>query len=307
MRRRPRARGHDARRRGPRRRAVARRPDDRRAPPDGRRTSRTRSRAARRRSGCASPTTTRRARSRARSARSRSPRPTSRAPRRPATPPRSTRSSATRSSSSSTAARRAAARRRRSSTARSTSRGSCGPGPSTRRVSPPRSTRRASATTSEPRSRARLTAELGQGGSRSWEDRSGVPADRGTGRKESAADDHLPGERDRDGVDRGGRPRAVGRDAGGAPPPARQDRAHRERELRLRGRDGGAGQLADQQVRRGPAGQALLRRLRVRGHRRAARPGAGARPVPGRRARQRAAPFRGAGQHDRLLQRARAG
>ena len=153
----------------------------------------------------------------------------------------------------------------------------------------------------------RLTAELGQGGSCSWEDTSGVPADRGTGRKESAPDDHLPGERDRDGVDRGRRPGALGGDAGGASSAARQDRAHRERELRLRRRDGGAGQLADQQVRRGPARQALLRRLRVRGHRRAAGPGARARPVPGRRARQRAAPFRGAGQHDRLLQRARAG
>ena len=34
-------------------------------------------------------------------------------------------------------------------------------------------------------------------------------------------------------------------------------------------RDGGPGQLADEQVRRGPAGQALLRRLRVRRRRRA--------------------------------------
>ena len=41
------------------------------------------------------------------------------------------------------------------------------------------------------------------------------------------------------------------------------------------------GSLAHQQVRRGPARQALLRRLRVRGRRRAARPGARAGAVPG--------------------------
>ena len=65
--------------------------------------------------------------------------------------------------------------------------------------------------------------------------------------------------------------------------------------------------MAHEQVRRGPAGQALLRRLRVRGHRRDARPGAGPRPVPRRRARQRPAPLRRAGQHGRVLQRAPAG
>ena len=57
----------------------------------------------------------------------------------------------------------------------------------------------------------------------------------------------------------------------------------------------------------GLPGQALLRRLRVRRHRRAARPGAGPRALPGRRARQRPAALRRPGQHGRLLQRPRAG
>ena len=70
---------------------------------------------------------------------------------------------------------------------------------------------------------------------------------------------------------------------------------------------GGPGLLADQQVRRGPAGQALLRRLRVRRRRRAARPGARPRPLPGRRARQRPAALGRPGQHGRVLQRPRAG
>ena len=69
----------------------------------------------------------------------------------------------------------------------------------------------------------------------------------------------------------------------------------------------GAGLLADQQVRRGPARQALLRRLRVRRRRRDARPGAGAGAVPGRRARQRPAPLGRPGEHGRLLLGAQAG
>ena len=68
-------------------------------------------------------------------------------------------------------------------------------------------------------------------------------------------------------------------DAGRATPPARQHRADRQRELRLCRGHGGPGQLADQQVRRGPARQALLRRLRVRRRRRDAGPGARARAV----------------------------
>ena len=55
------------------------------------------------------------------------------------------------------------------------------------------------------------------------------------------------------------------------PAPGRAHRAHRLGELRLAGGDGGAGQPAHQQVRRGLPRQALLRRLRVRRHGRAAR------------------------------------
>ena len=51
----------------------------------------------------------------------------------------------------------------------------------------------------------------------------------------------------------------------------RRDRADRLREHRLARRARGAGLGADQQVRRGLSGQALLRRLRVRRHRRDAR------------------------------------
>ena len=91
-------------------------------------------------------------------------------------------------------------------------------------------------------------------------------------RKEERAMAITDQVRPRDAIDRRRRPRALGRDGGRAPPPARQDRADRERELHLRGRHGGPGQLAHQQVRRGPAGQALLRRLRVRRHRRATSP-----------------------------------
>ena len=109
------------------------------------------------------------------------------------------------------------------------------------------------------------------------------------------------------GVDLGPGPRAVGGDGGGASPPGGQDRADRERELRLRGGARGAGLVAHEQVRRGPAGQALLRRLRVRGHRREPRPRPRAGAVPGRRPRQRPAALRGPGQHGGLLRRPQAG
>ena len=85
--------------------------------------------------------------------------------------------------------------------------------------------------------------------------------------------------------------------------PALEDRADRQRELHLRRGDGGAGFAPHQQVRRGPARQALLRRLRVRGRGRAARPGSRPGPLPRRRARQRPAPLRRAGQHGRLPRR----
>ena len=67
-----------------------------------------------------------------------------------------------------------------------------------------------------------------------------------------------------------------------------------------------AGLVAHQQVRRGPAGQALLRRLRVRRRRGAPRRGARPGPLPGRRVRQRPAALGRPGQHGRLRRRARA-
>ena len=72
------------------------------------------------------------------------------------------------------------------------------------------------------------------------------------------------------------------------------------------GGDGGAGQPAHQQVRRGLSGQALLRRLRVRRHGRAAgdRPGEAA---VRRRLRQRPAQLRLAGQPGGVLRLAAAG
>ena len=88
--------------------------------------------------------------------------------------------------------------------------------------------------------------------------------------------------------------------------PGRAHRADRLRKLHLAGRDGGPGQPTHQQVRRGLSGQALLRRLRVRRHRRGAR----ARPAQAavrRRARQRAAELRLAGQPGRVLRPAAAG
>ncbi len=58
------------------------------------------------------------------------------------------------------------------------------------------------------------------------------------------------------------------RDRQGARPPAARDRADRLREHRLQGRARGAGLGHDQQICRGLSGQALLRRLPVRRHRR---------------------------------------
>ena len=92
-------------------------------------------------------------------------------------------------------------------------------------------------------------------------------------------------------------------------PRARAPAAHagddRLRELRAPGRPRVPGQRADQQVRRGLPGQALLRRLRARRRHRAARD----RPREGavrRRARQRPAARRRAGQHRRLPRAAAA-
>ena len=59
-------------------------------------------------------------------------------------------------------------------------------------------------------------------------------------------------------------------DRAGARPPARRDRADRVGEHRLARGAGSARLGAHQQICRGPAGQALLRRLPVRRHRRAA-------------------------------------
>ena len=83
-------------------------------------------------------------------------------------------------------------------------------------------------------------------------------------------------------------------------------RAHRVRELRLARRARGGGHRAHQQVRRGSAGQALLRRLREGRRRREPR----ARARQGalrRRPRQRPAARRGAGEHGRLLRVCSAG
>ena len=83
---------------------------------------------------------------------------------------------------------------------------------------------------------------------------------------------------------------------------ARDDRV---RELRAPGRARLPGLGADEQVRRGLPGQALLRRVRARGRRRdpCDRPGAGA--LRGR-ARERAAARRGAGERGRLPRAVRA-
>ena len=88
-------------------------------------------------------------------------------------------------------------------------------------------------------------------------------------------------------------------------PPAVHPGDDRLRELRPGGRARGAGFGADQQVRRGLPGPPLLRRLRARRRRRAARH----RPREGavrRRARQRAAALGRAGQRRRDVRRAQA-
>ncbi len=86
---------------------------------------------------------------------------------------------------------------------------------------------------------------------------------------------------------------------GRAHAPGRSHRADRLRELRQPARARGAGLGADQQVRRRLSGQALLRRLRVRGHRRAAGHRSRQEAVR-RRLRQRAAALRLAGQRGRV-------
>ena len=91
------------------------------------------------------------------------------------------------------------------------------------------------------------------------------------------------------------RSRPVGCDPERRPAPAGSHRADRVGKLHQPGGDGSAGFAAHQQVRRGLSRQALLRRLRIRGHRRAA----GDRPredAVRRRGRQRAAQLRLAGQ-----------
>ncbi len=91
-----------------------------------------------------------------------------------------------------------------------------------------------------------------------------------------------------------------------ARPPARPDRADRLRELHVAVRARGGRLRADEQVRRGLPGQALLRRLRGRRRDRAARD----RPREGalrRRARERPAARRLADEHGRLRGRARPG
>ena len=107
----------------------------------------------------------------------------------------------------------------------------------------------------------------------------------------------APARRGRPRGRRGHRPRARS--------PAEHAGDDRLRELRPPGRPRVPGQRADQQVRRGLPGQALLRRLRVRRHHRAARD----RPREGalrRRPRQRPAARRRPGQHRRLPRAAAA-
>ena len=91
-----------------------------------------------------------------------------------------------------------------------------------------------------------------------------------------------------------------------ARPPARPDRADRQRELHVALRARGGLLDADEQVRRGLSRQALLRRLRGRRRARAARD----RPREGalrRRARERPAARRRDDEHRGLPRRARAG
>ena len=111
--------------------------------------------------------------------------------------------------------------------------------------------------------------------------------------------DHNASLRDADPtVARPHRPRAA--------PAAARPRADRERELRQPRGDRRHGHAADQQVRRGLSGPALLRRLRGGGRGRAA----GHRPAEAalrRRARQRAAALGRAGQLRRVHGRHQAG
>ncbi|KAF1858378.1 hypothetical protein Lal_00014885 [Lupinus albus] len=102
------------------------------------------------------------------------------------------------------------------------------------------------------------------------------------------------------------RPGTVGCHPEGKHPPAGPHRADRIRELHVAGRDAGPGLAADQQVRRRLSGQALLRRLRIRRHRRAA----GHRPREAtvrRRSRERPAELRFAGEPGRVLRHAETG
>ncbi len=109
------------------------------------------------------------------------------------------------------------------------------------------------------------------------------------------------------GDGRGAGPRGLVRDARRGGPPALEDRADRERELHVRRGHGGPGVLAHEQVRGGPAGPALLRWLRVRRRRGAARPGSRNRPLPGLGARQRPAPCGRPGKPGRVLRGPLAG
>ena len=84
-----------------------------------------------------------------------------------------------------------------------------------------------------------------------------------------------------------------------ARPAARRDRADRVREHRQQGGARGAGLGADQQIRRRPAGPALLRRLPVRRHRRNPGDRAGDQAVR-MPVRKRAAAFRRVGERRRL-------
>ena len=168
---------------------------------------------------------------------------------------------------------------------------------------PPARTRNASTDRPIPIGSRRLAAP------RSWEDtprRPAAPAgamdrpERQEGRRQH---DDLAPARPRAGESRRGRSRPVGGDARGAPAPARQDRADRERELRVGRGARSPGFVADEQVRRGPSGQALLRRLRVRRRGGAARPGACAGALPRAPSTSTSSPTRRPGQHGRLLQR----
>ena len=88
--------------------------------------------------------------------------------------------------------------------------------------------------------------------------------------------------------------------------PERRARADRERELRVAGRARGDGLAAHEQVRRGAARQAVLRRLRVRRPGRAARDRSREAAVR-RRARERAAALGRAGERRRVPRVPQAG